>query len=65
MKCTIEVSMNNAAFEDDAGAELARILKQTAKIINQTVDIIHLAELGALTLRDINGNVVGTLDITE
>lgn len=51
MKAKIIVNMDNAAFEDGQGAELARILRRLA-------DDVASGDSFA-TLRDINGNRVG------
>lgn len=48
---TLEVSTENAAFDDDPGAELARILRTVAKSLHEG------GESG--TVRDVNGNTVG------
>ena len=51
MKFTLNIDCNNAAFEGDTDAEVARILKEVAEKI----------EGGASsgTISDINGNRVG------
>lgn len=53
MRLTIETG--NAAFEDDPGAEVARILREVAE----------LAEEGSTSgpLYDINGNPVGSWEL--
>lgn len=57
MKAKIEITMNNAAFEDQPATELARILRECAVY----------SEEGAteMTLRDINGNKVGKFEVIE
>ncbi|CRI66753.1 hypothetical protein THIOKS13070009 [Thiocapsa sp. KS1] len=50
---TIEMSLDNAAFEDDPAPEIARILRQLAdKLEGRGID-------DEILLRDINGNRVG------
>ena len=56
MKAVIEIEMDNAAFEDSPASELARILRAiAAKVANGETEIVA---------RDINGNSVGSLEIT-
>lgn len=53
----IHVNLQNSAFSDCAGAELARILRELA----DKVEYSH-SELGdEISLRDINGNKVGNM----
>ncbi len=55
----IEINTDNAAFEDDAGAEVARILRELAtRYENEGFFAFHSS--GDRTIRDINGNVVGS-----
>ena len=63
MKLKIEITMDNAAFEDGEGngAESARILERLAKEINDYT--LHPGPGG--DLRDINGNKVGTWKVTR
>ena len=60
MKLTLEIKMDNAAFDNDApGIEAARILREAAE---------RLEEFGSddfFFLMDINGNKVGELEVTE
>ena len=59
MKAKIVIKMDNAAFGDCRGIELARILRVMAdKFDNE--DTFQGQELSA---RDINGNTVGSLVI--
>lgn len=59
MKLTLEIQMDNAAFDGDGAAhdEAARILRKAADVI----------ESGgwAQVLMDINGNKVGRVDVRE
>lgn len=56
MKATIEIEMDNAAFAESAGAELARIIRDLAKHIESGEQ--------ARVLHDSNGNRVGTFKVT-
>ncbi len=57
MKATIKIQMDNAAFSDDPLAELARILKDLSKHIEQGCD--------GRRLMDSNGNHVGEFSIQD
>jgi hypothetical protein len=59
MKATITVKMDNEAFTDAPGYELARILRECATLV---ADGGYGHELTA-KLRDINGNTVGEVKI--
>lgn len=61
MKATIVVEMNNAVFDDQPGSELARILLELAQAIEWDGGD---ANGDSRTLRDINGNPVGTFRVT-
>ena len=66
MKAEITVEMDNAAFGDasvDSGVELARILRDLADRIDG-VDHVWFVEHAPLRVRDVNGNVVGSLKVT-
>lgn len=56
MKLKLEINMDNAAFDHDAGHEAARIL----------TDAVKAVAMGCIrsSLFDINGNVVGKFSIT-
>lgn len=58
MKCTIEIDMGNAAFEDEW--ELARILTELAERTKAAVFMDT-----PVKLYDINGNHVGQMIIEE
>lgn len=61
MKLKITIDMDNAAFHDQpSGCEVARILRYIANDC-EGQDM----ERGAVGLRDINGNSVGTLQVTR
>jgi len=57
MELRIKLNLDNAAFEDDQGAEVARILAAYAASIESGE--LNGFDLTA-TLRDVNGNKVGT-----
>lgn len=55
----ITINVDNAAFEDAGGDEVARILRQLAN---------HYADDGFYvfeTLRDVNGNTIGKAELLE
>lgn len=62
MKFKLEIDMGNATFEDCNGYEIARILKEIAIQTHEEQlslwDKVH-------PIRDINGNKVGTWEVTE
>lgn len=61
MKFTLEINMDNAAFDEDFGTpEVARILTETAVYLTK-FELISWP----FTVRDSNGNTVGTATITE
>lgn len=59
MHATIKINMDNSAFEDNPAIELQRILSELAN----GLCIVH----GGMeeSLRDINGNKVGNIKITD
>ena len=62
MKATIKIEMDNAAFEDgNAGAELARILGELAAKVSR----VEITPGRGWDLFDVNGNKVGTFEVTE
>ena len=63
MKVTIEMTCDNAAFEDSPGEEIARILGKVAssfRYYTSTPTRQH-----GLGLWDINGNNCGTVTVEE
>lgn len=54
-KFTLTIECDNAAFEDAAGAEVARILRDAA----DDLDSHMMQEASHANLYDINGNTVG------
>jgi hypothetical protein len=52
----IEINTDNAAFADEPGYEIARILREHADRLESRGP----GDLGTVTLLDINGNRVGT-----
>ena len=70
MKCTINIEMDNAAFEEAAGAELAEILREVARRIEHLdrTSFEAYASVGSGRLdrvRDGNGNTVGSVEVTS
>ena len=61
MKATIEIEMDNAAFDDGSGRELARILGELAAKVSR----VEITPGRGWNLFDVNGNKVGTVEITE
>ena len=60
MKIIIEIECDNAAFEDHAGAEVARILRRYAE------KVVHYAEKPpSMRLFDRNDNYVGDVEVTD
>ena len=57
MKLGIEINLDNAAFDTYPGDEVGRILKKYAQSISVLSDLDK-------KLRDINGNTVGTAEVT-
>jgi hypothetical protein len=57
MKATIEIQIDNAAFEECPASELVRILEETIKRIKAGYDYV--------ALMDINGNKVGEFKIEK
>ena len=58
----LKISTDNAAFEDDAGHEIARILRELADKMSASgfrVDTFENDYNERGNLRDINGNTVG------
>ena len=63
-KLTLILSTDNAAFEgDNLGPEISRILKAYAHAIQEVSDPSTQSELES-RLKDINGNVVGSVTHT-
>lgn len=61
MKLTIKINLDNAAFEDGDGVEIARILGDLAERLPFPTRKTN----GALQIHDSNGNHCGTAEITE
>lgn len=60
MKLTLELSLDNAAFESPSGNEVARILRKYAALVEHE-DVTP----GRALIHDLNGNKVGKLEITD
>lgn len=61
MKATIEIHMDNAAFEPDNGTELANVLRRLA----DKVDGVSWRDGCKFSSFDSNGNRVGQTEITK
>ena len=57
MKAKIEINMDNAAFEDGANQEVARVLRALAERLDE--------DRAPGTLRDKNGNTVGMFEVVS
>jgi hypothetical protein len=57
----ITIKMDNAAFEFNQGPEVARILRDVAKAVDEDVSLPGFK----LNLRDSNGNTVGEAKVTR
>lgn len=56
MKFFVQMSINNAAFEDSPASEVARILREIADSIESADSVPEYFR----NCRDVNGNTVGT-----
>lgn len=61
MKFTLELNLDNAAFEDFGGAELSRILRMCANHFDDSV----ILEPCERKLMDVNGNTIGGFAVVE
>ena len=61
MTTKIEINMDNAAFEEINGAELARILRELASVVED----VHLTAGHYKRVGDSNGNKVGQFVVIE
>lgn len=59
MRVLITIDCDNAAFESDALREVARILKTIVR------DVSHMDAPYDFKLRDVNGNTVGSFEVTS
>jgi len=57
----ITIKMDNASFEFNQGPEVARILRDMAKAVDEDVDL----DWFSMNLRDLNGNTVGEAKVTR
>lgn len=62
MKITIKIGTSNAAFTDNTNAEVARILAGVVEKLNE--EYLNLHTTPKIPLFDINGNIVGYLDVS-
>ena len=67
MHCTVKVRMDNAAFSDGPGAELARILREVADEVEGGLHDASQVRHGPweVSLRDTNGNRVGEMVVRK
>lgn len=63
MKLKIEITMDNAAFEECSGDEVARILEQFAAGCKG--QLLMAGEQSTVGLYDVNGNRVGEAKVTR
>ena len=63
MQLKITIDMDNAAFEDDRGGEVERILKTASKNIDRHLGYAPDQDFSC-KLQDINGNTVGDVSLT-
>lgn len=64
MTVTITITCDNAAFEDYPGEEIARILRVLAQDAENVPDMPR-ADWDGYKVRDINGNTVGRVTVTD
>lgn len=60
MKMIITINMDNAAFDGEPGVEVSRILR---KLADEYVE--SGCDLARYKLRDINGNIVGRVEVAK
>lgn len=65
MTVTITIDCDNAAFEAHADLEVVRILRDLARRIDDGEGTPLGTSAYPLSLRDINGNTVGTMEVSE
>jgi hypothetical protein len=54
---TLTIDCGNAAFDDNTGTEIARILRSVARVIEATIH--ERTDEDSSPLHDVNGNRVG------
>lgn len=64
MKIKIEITCDNAAFDDQPGLEVARLLRKLADGIEQYPDADDFLDVSTRLL-DINGNHVGNATVSD
>jgi hypothetical protein len=64
MKYSIQIDCDNAAFEEDAYAEIARILKDEIESLENRIDR-RLSTRWSNPLFDVNGNRVGIAKVAK
>lgn len=63
MRFKIEIEMDNAAFEEQPGMEVGRILKKLVQGLPYSLRA--MIDGDETTLRDFNGNVVGKAVVVD
>ena len=58
MKVVIEIDLDNAAFDNNMDIEFSRILSELCRSVRE-----HHGVPSAMSLRDINGNTVGSMSV--
>jgi hypothetical protein len=62
MQITITINTDNAAFEENTETEVARILMEYARRLNDGLQNLQIVDQ---KLRDYNGNTVGRVSVSE
>lgn len=65
MKLKIELTMDNAAFDGNAGHEAGRILRELGTDLSRIAGGEDMAPFFPMKLRDLNGNTVGLVTLKE
>jgi len=58
---TLTIDTDNAAFAEDRGQELARILRETARRVQNDVETMGFS----FAVQDSNGNIVGRAELLD
>ena len=64
MNVYVKINIGNAAFADHEGIEVARLLHRAARYIEDQMTL-EQTHLDHVSLRDINGNNVGKVWLSE
>jgi hypothetical protein len=60
MRFTLEIKMDNAAFQDDPMGELSQTIKEVAEILPNSSENIRRC---SGKIKDVNGNTVGEWEV--